>query len=185
MALKSPEGVHRPENYTNRFLLVQGTPEKYWSLAPLLDCCKIRYPSPRSKHRPGIRVTVAKLRLWVHNTVPTLSGGACMGIAGDARRERAPSPHVFHDLLHFSSLRSNWMSETMGVRQGQGKKNKLWSANRKFQTPSSPTLIPGLTLIPVLNPPPPPPPVEDWPLFQVDPYSGFYSWRNNEMKVNA
>ena len=44
-ALKLPEGVHRPEN-SNRFLLVQGTPEKYWSLAPPLDCCKIRYPPP-------------------------------------------------------------------------------------------------------------------------------------------
>ena len=39
------------------------------------------------------------------------------------------------------------------------RKTILWSANRKFQTPPpqpSPTLIPGLTLIPVLNPPPPP-----------------------------
>ena len=61
--------------------------------------------------------------------------------------------------------------------KGRERKTSLWSTNRKFQTPppSSPTLIPGLTLIPVFNPPPPPPPAEDWPLFRVDPYSGFFS----------
>ena len=54
--------------------------------------------------------------------------------------------------------------------KGRERKTILWSTNRKFQTPppppSSPTLIPGLTLIPVLNPPPPPPPL------RTDPYSG-------------
>ena len=102
------------------------------------------------------------------------------GIAGGTRPERALSPHVFRHFLHFFLVEivlpgclKQWELD-----KGRERKTILWSANRKFQTPlpppppSSPTLIPGLTLIPVLTPPPPPPCwgltlIPGWPLFRV------------------
>ena len=60
------------------------------------------------KHRPGIRVTIAKERLRVH-TIP-LRGGAKA-----ARRQRTLWPgHIcFCHFFDFFSLKSYWMSETM------------------------------------------------------------------------
>ena len=169
MALKSPEGVHRPENYTNRFLLVQGTPEKYWSLAPPLDCCKnpIPPPPPRSKHRPGFRVTVAKSRLWVHNTVPTLSGGA------------KPAMHDAREHLHRMFLATFctfplW-DRTGCLKQwefdkGRERKTTLWSAIENFRPPPPHLHRPLFRVWPLFRfwtPPPPP----RHPL-RTDPYSG-------------
>ena len=74
------------------------------------------------------------------------------GIAGEARRERTLWPRVLPFLDFFFSLKSYWMSETMGVREGKERKTILWLASWKFQTPPpSPrwrlTLIPGSTLV--------------------------------------
>ena len=77
------------------------------------------------------------------------------GIAGEARRERTLWPRVFATFWTFFSLKSYWMSETMGVREGK-ERNAGWHIeNFKFQTPPPPLHWP---LLLVLNPPPPPPP---------------------------
>ena len=77
----------------------------------------------------------------------------------------------FATFCTFSLLRSNWMSETMGVRLGQGKKNNSLIRKWKISDPPPPPIFTdpysGLDPYSGFELPPPPP-----PLLRTDPYSG-------------
>ena len=156
--------MHRPENYTNRFLLVQGTPEKYWSLTPPLDCCKTRYPPPpsieTSTRNKGHRSKIAFMST-LYRTHATW-----WGLGGDARRERALYRMFLAIFCTFPRWDRTGCLKQWELDKGRERKTILWSANRKFQTPPIFT-NPYSRFDPYSGFEPPPP-----PLLRTDPYSG-------------
>ena len=165
--------MHRPENYTNRFLLVQGTPEKYWSLALPLDCCKIRYPPPpsieTSTRNKGHRSKIAFMSTQYR------THAKWWGIAGDATTRESTFTACFSPQFALFPRwdRTGWLKQ-WELDKGRERKTILWSANRKFQTPPPPIFTDHYSgFDPYSGFEPPPPPcwgltlIPGWPLFRV------------------